>query len=167
MIVITRIGFLLGYPVQRKNADPGESPAGIKNPRDIPKVKNPGDFRDFSLGLFSGISGFFDLARNKESWSRIPGIGIRDSRSRKNPIPKPTLVLTSSSSKNIVSRFFHDIRAKRKFLSWIEKNDNKNIRWATVWLVSLWWDNLRLIRTLHKMEQLSSYRSTLRFLKLF
>ena len=63
---------------------------GIKNPRDILKVKNPEsrgfsgyfnrdlfelfksrsrfpgfrDFSDFSLGIFSGLSEFFDLAGN-------------------------------------------------------------------------------------------------------
>ena len=59
----------------------------------ISRSRSPGFFRDFSLGIFSGFpnpdsdsrdsgisgfSGFFDLAQNKKSRSRIPGIEIRD-----------------------------------------------------------------------------------------
>ena len=52
-----------------------------------------GFFRDSQIQIpipipgILGFSGFFDLAKIKKSRSRIPVIGIWDSRPRKNPIP--------------------------------------------------------------------------------
>ena len=83
----------------KKNPDPGDkkSPGyperkkSRKNPKSRGFCINPGDFanipgkklpklRKISNPGNSGLSGFFYLAQNKKS------------RSRKNPIPKPTLV---------------------------------------------------------------------------
>ena len=73
-----------------KNPDPDPRDFGIFG------IFLSGFFRDFQIPIpipgISGFSGFFDLAQNKKSRSRIPGIGIRDSGSRKNPIPKQTLI---------------------------------------------------------------------------
>ena len=84
--------------------------SGFSNPD--PDHRDFLDFRDFLLGIFSrfprafqipipipGILGFIHLAQNKKSRSLIPGIRIRDSVSRKNPIPKPTLPATHHYSK--------------------------------------------------------------------
>ena len=52
---------------------------GIKNPRDISRIKNPEeipgfwDFRDFQISIpIPRISGFFNLAQNKKSGFGIP-----------------------------------------------------------------------------------------------
>ena len=54
----------------------------------IPEILHSGFFRDYQIPIpipgVSGFSGFFNLAQNKK---------FRDSGSRKNSIPKPTLVM--------------------------------------------------------------------------
>ena len=77
---------------------------GFNIPTPIPGISGSSGFfpRDFRIPIpiagISGFSGFFDLAEIKKSRSRIPGFGIQDSGSRKNPISKSTLLMDSELS---------------------------------------------------------------------
>ena len=92
----------VGIPHPIKNHDPMDK----KSPGYPEKVNpGPGDFgvsefftQDFQFSIpipgISGFSGFFDLARKKIP---IPNPRDRDSGSRKNPIPEPTLLYRNQS----------------------------------------------------------------------
>ena len=107
---MTRVGFLSGYPIPRKNPI-----SGIKNPRDIPKLKNP-ESREFWLSpgdknpetqknletkknpeprALLKIPGIFIKFRKKSRWSENRDFGIFGIlhsgffRGLKIPIPIP------------------------------------------------------------------------------
>ena len=73
VIFIAEVAFCRDIPSHEKNPNPG-----IKNSRNIPKVKNPEKIPK--------------LRKIPNPGDENPEIGIRDLGSRKNPIPKPTLL---------------------------------------------------------------------------
>ena len=92
-ILITRVGFLSGYPIPRKNSDPEGTKSripGIKTP-------NPGD-KNPTIKTSPESRGFFEKTedKNPETKKNLKSRGLK-SRDLKNP---------ESRDKNPDSRFF-------------------------------------------------------------
>ena len=80
------MAFCRDIPSHEKNPDPENKKSRI------PGMNIPGIFHK-SLGFLLGIFGLFHLAQNKKI--PIPKPRDQDSGSRKNPVPKPTLVIAN------------------------------------------------------------------------